>query len=97
MERPITIIDALASLAPGEGWIIENEDYSTIQWNRTDLEKPTEQELQKEVERLVALREEARQLAEQERLKVEQAKQSALAKLAKLGLTEEEARAVIGL
>lgn len=56
----------------------------------SDDPKPTWQELESAWESEVA----SRQNAEQAR---DAAKQSALAKLALLGLTEEEARAVIGL
>lgn len=97
MKRRITIVDALASLAPGEGWIIVDEDYDSIQWSRTDMELPTKEELELETVRLTQL-EEQKQLQIQAELDAkESAKQSALAKLAKLGLTEEEAKAVIGL
>lgn len=97
MIRPITIIDALASLAPGEGWMIIDEDYDTIQWSRTDMALPTREELDIEVQRLKAEAESKRALEQQTIQAKEEAKQSALAKLANLGLTEEEAKAVIGL
>ena len=97
MRRPITIVDALASLAPGEGWIIVDEDYDTIEWNRTDMQVPTREELELEIVRLAQIEDEKYLLQQQELAAREAAKQSALAKLALLGLTEEEAKAVIGI
>ena len=97
MKRRITIVDALASLAPGEGWIIVDEDYDSIEWFRSDLALPTKEELELEILRLTKIEEQKQAQINEELAAKESAKQSALAKLAKLGLTEEEAKAVIGL
>ena len=97
VKRVITIVDALASLAPGDGWTITEEDYDSIEWRRTDLEIPTKEALELEIIRLTQVEEEKYLLQQQEIAAKEAAKQSALAKLAKLGLTEEEAKAVIGI
>ena len=97
MRKVVTIVDALASIAPGEGWIIVDDDYETIEWLRTDLEIPTKEELELEIARLTQVEEETYLLQQQEIATREATKQSALAKLALLGLTEDEAKAVIGL
>lgn len=94
--RPIGVIEALKSLAPGASWEYLH-DTDTLNWFSDDIEKPTKDEIEAEILRLteVAEAEEAARVeAEAAR---EQAKQSALAKLALLGLTEEEAKAVIGI
>lgn len=96
-ERPITIVDALASLAPGEGWIIIEEDYNSIEWFRSDIVKPSIEELNAEIERLSLEKNELKRIEKKQREAQIAAKESALQKLAALGLTEEEARAVIGL
>jgi hypothetical protein len=56
------------------------------------LVPPTEEELR--IQEAMSLQMQEQRLAEESR---ELAKQSALVKLAKLGLTEEEARAIIGI
>lgn len=96
MRRPITIVDALDSLAPGEGWIIIDEDYDSIEWFREDMDQPTKEALEQEISRLTALQEEEELAKVSAEAKKQEARESALTKLAKLGLTEEEAKAVIG-
>lgn len=95
--RPITIVDALASLAPGEGWVIIDEDYDTIQWNRSDMKMPTKKELDLEVERLAIEREKEILDSSMAELKKQENIKSAIAKLSRLGLTVDEAKAVIGI
>lgn len=91
------IVNALMSLVPDTPWAVEGDDYSTIQWFNDEVKKPTKKAVEAEIARLaqVAADEEAAKLA------AEEAKQAALesakVKLAKLGLTAEEAAAVIGL
>ena len=94
--RTIDVIDALKSLAPGASWEY-SFDTETLTWFSDDIEKPTRYAIDAEIARLIEVaeaEEAARVEADSAR---EAAKQSALAKLALLGLTEEEARAVIGL
>lgn len=92
----VSMIDALKSLAPGASWEY-NFDTDTLIWMSDDIDEPTKQELDAELSRLVEMSEnEEAEKAAAEAAK-EAAKQSALAKLALLGLTEEEAKAVIGI
>lgn len=93
----VNLAQAIHFLAPGAVWVYEDEDYSTIQWLSEDIQKPTKRAVEAEILRLtqVAAAEEAAKLEAE--AAVQAAKESALAKLAKLGLTEEEAKAVIGL
>lgn len=96
MKKIFGIANALHSLAPGATWKYTDEDYSTIEWLSEDIEQPSESSVILEIERLQKeydLEQEAIAKAE---LDKEFAKESALKKLAKLGLTEDEARAVIG-
>jgi hypothetical protein len=52
----INISLALKSLRPGASWAIRGQEYSGLEWRDNTQEKPTEQELLDEVERLTALR-----------------------------------------
>jgi hypothetical protein len=97
MIRVFGIADALHSLCPGATWKYSDEDFSTIEWLSDDCEQPSESDVLAEVERLqneydLAQAEIARQESEKEL-----AKQSALLKLEKFGLTLDEAKAVIGI
>jgi hypothetical protein len=74
---------------PGATWSLEAEDYETLNW-QDELPKPTQQELDAEWESVKAE-------VEAEAKAKEDVRTSALAKLAKLGLTEDEVKAVIGL
>lgn len=93
----VNLADAIHSLAFGASWVYEDEDYSTIQWLSDDIKKPTKKAIEAEILRLT----QAAEVEEAAKLEAEAAtqaaKESALAKLAKLGLTQEEAKAVIGL
>jgi len=53
-ERIFNIVDAIQTLLPGSQWTIRDNDYSTLDWISTDVEKPTEIDLNAEVERLQA-------------------------------------------
>jgi hypothetical protein len=88
-DRPLSYGDALASLRPSAAWVIEDNDLENIRWE-SEEPMPTKSEIEEELERLISERE----LAQAQKIT---AKDSALEKLALLGLTEEEARAVIGL
>jgi len=50
----ITITDAVCSLCPGAQFIINNEDYSNIQWMHipAGMTTPTVKQVQKELKRL---------------------------------------------
>jgi hypothetical protein len=54
MIEEITFVDAVASLYPSGGYSIRGMDYSGLQWHRTDVPKPTEQEIEDEIVRLQA-------------------------------------------
>jgi hypothetical protein len=46
------ITHAIQSLCPGACWSIRGEDYSTLKWQETQIDKPTKAELDAEVLRL---------------------------------------------
>ena len=94
--REFDITHALKSLHPEAEWEYHYDDESLI-WLSPEIEQPTQGEIEKEISRLIdeAIAEE---IAKEEQVLARQAaKESALAKLALLGLTEEEAKAVIGI
>ena len=98
MAELFEFIGALDSLAPGAGWLFTGDTYQDLEWFDTnELSKPTEQELLDEIDRLSQLKIEIEQQILLSTQLKEAAKESALAKLALLGLTEEEAKAVIGI
>ena len=80
---------ALKILAPKAGWSMTNFDYDTIEWHSEDIPKPTKKEVEAKLAELQAI-EDARVQAETD------AKASALAKLKKLGLTEDEVKSLLG-
>ena len=51
-REDITIIDAMVSLFPKGGYVIRGMDYSGLQWYLEDTPKPTQQEVENEIERL---------------------------------------------
>jgi hypothetical protein len=88
-EKPLDFGDAIVSLSPDAEWVVEDNDLDNIIWLNNEY-KPNKKEIKKELQRLIQEKESA--LA-----KKENAKLSALQKLSDLGLTEEEAKAIIGL
>jgi hypothetical protein len=77
------LASALSSLRPGADFSFVDQDISTIVWNTEGVTIPTETEIAEEIARLEAI--------EIINLKAkEDAKASAQAKLAALGLTSEE-------
>lgn len=96
-KKVFNIADALHSLAPGATWKYNDEDFSSLIWVSEDIQPPTEQDVLLEIAKLQAEYDAQQEAIAQIELDRESAKQSALAKLALLGLTEEEAKAVIGL
>lgn len=85
----IHMTDAIQSLRPLSEFVITGDDYSTIIWHKLEGDAPTLAELKVEMKRLSDL--EASIEADKDA-----AKASAIAKLTALGLTEDEAKAIIG-
>lgn len=90
------MVQALNSLHPDAQWAFEVEEYDSLQWFSKDIEKPTEQQIADEIERLTqeALQAEQDAIAAEEAIQA--ARESAKRKLAALGLTEDEVLALIG-
>jgi len=78
------IVEALNSLVPNAKWQLTGDDYSDINW--IDGDKPTVEELQNEIQ-LLPQRKAAKQAEAA-------AKRQAL--LDRLGITEEEAKLLLG-
>jgi hypothetical protein len=79
------LVTAIQSLRPDSAFVITNDDYSTIVWNTLEGKAPTAKEVDAEIERLKAK-------------EIEDAANNATAKaalLARLGITEEEARLLL--
>lgn len=51
------ITEAIISLRPGSEWTLDGTEYSGLTWLSTNTEKPTEEEINLEIERLNALKE----------------------------------------
>lgn len=93
--REVGIVEAVQSLAPGATWEYIY-DTDTLTWFSEDIEQPTAEAIESEIIRLQELAN-IEAAAEEQRVADAQAtKESALAKLALLGLTEEEARIIAG-
>ncbi len=54
MNKPITIADALQSIRPGAQWVVADNSYADLTWLDQVQSKPTEQEVNDEIARLVA-------------------------------------------
>jgi hypothetical protein len=78
---------ALYSLRPNAIWSLHGFEYSGLEWRDNTQTKPTEEEINVEIEKIIN-EEDAKEKAEAE------AKQSALDKLTKLGLTINEIAAL---
>jgi len=80
---------ALNYLVSGSEWSLTEEDYENIVWHIPPSKIPTQSEINETIESIKAkeLKAEADKLA---------AKASAQAKLAALGLTEEEVASILG-
>jgi len=85
----ITVQQAVMSLRPGTEWTMSGDDVESIIWHTQDVEPLTTKEVQAEMQRL----EQEEINAEAERIA---AKESAMQKLAALGLTEAEVNAILG-
>lgn len=88
--KPIDFASAISSLCPDAHWKIENDDLSKLEWYSEEILRPSDEDILAERKRL-------EDLYVQNLTDVDLLKQSAIEKLAKLGLTEEEAKAVIGI
>jgi hypothetical protein len=83
------ITNAIQSLRPLAEFVIIADDYSTIIWHKLEGDAPTLAEIELEIKRLTNL-----ELTAEANKSI--AKESAIAKLAALGLTEDEAKAITG-
>jgi hypothetical protein len=84
-----TLVQAIQSLRPNSEFVITADDYSTIIWHKLEGDAPTLAKIELEMKRLTNLE----STAEANKAI---AKESAIAKLAALGLTEDEAKAITG-
>lgn len=92
----VDIQTVLTRIRPGAEWTLDGDSYEGLTW-LDDSPKPTAEEID-EAFPVVAEQLAAEALAaEAEAQQREEQRASAVAKLAALGLTEEEARAVIGV
>lgn len=80
------LADAINLYNPNAQWVIDGDDYDSLQWHSQDIPKPT----LKELKDLLPLVEAAKEKVAQETA----AKKQAL--LDKLGITEAEAKILIG-
>lgn len=83
------LTNAIQSLRPDAEFVMTADDYSTIVWHKLEGDAPTLAQIKAEMKRLADLEVSA------ETSKAA-AKASAITKLAALGLTEDEAKAIIG-
>lgn len=86
----LEISNAIRSLVADGEWVIEDGDLDNIKWISPKKAPVTTAEILAEVTRVEA---EKADIAAAKQAAIESAK----AKLAKMGLTEEEAKAVIGI
>lgn len=54
MSKIFVLSDAIDSLFPGTQWTLYGNDYSKLEWYSKDIEKPSLEILEKEVNRLQA-------------------------------------------
>ena len=85
----IDTAQAIASLRPNTQWVMRNNNVESIEWITDDVQPLTKAEVDAEVARL-----EAEAVAVVERKAA--AKESAVAKLAALGLSVDEVEAILG-
>ena len=90
IDKTIDFGDAIKSLAPSASWKIEDNDLNKIFWFSDDIKQPSNDKIIAEKERLENLKNQ--QIANYQNIK-----ESAINKLKILGLTEEEAKAIVGL
>jgi hypothetical protein len=80
------LTNAIRSLYPDAEFSLWNEDYETIIWHKIDAEPPSLEELEAEADRLAELASLDRQNRQEARLAI----------LERLGLTEDEAKLILG-
>ena len=85
----ITTAEAVTSLRPGVEWSMSDDDVENIIWHTPDVEPLTVAEVEAEMVRLEAAAVEA-QAADAA------ARESAIVKLAALGLNDAEIKAIVG-
>lgn len=83
------LAEAINLYNPNAQWVIDGDDYSTLQWHSEDIPKPSK----KQLEDLLPQVEAAKAKAEKE---LEAIKLAAEAKLVALGLTPDDLK-VLGL
>jgi hypothetical protein len=54
MIKRFEISDALSSLRPNSPWIVKGDEYDGIEWLDQENEKPSKEEVEKEIARLQA-------------------------------------------
>jgi hypothetical protein len=91
----IDIQTVLNRIRPGAQWALNGDSYDGLEW-LDDSPKPTAKEIEKALPVVAAQIADEELAAEQEVQKREQQRISAMAKLAKLGLTVDEVQAIIG-
>jgi len=89
IQRPLEFSDAIISLSPDAQWTMENNDLKKLTWIDESVDRPSDDEIRDELKRL----QDARLVAENDAIET---RARAIAKLEKLGLTEDEAKSVIG-
>lgn len=82
------LVTAIRNLKPNSEFVIIDKDYSTIEWLSLEGDAPTQSQIDAEIESI-----KANELAETNAHAA--AKQSAMDKLAALGLTADEVAALI--
>lgn len=96
-QKRFGVSEALESLARGKNWMLENDDFATLQWFEETCEPPTLAEVEAEIIRLHEEYDTKILREEEQATKSKIARDSAIKKLSALGLTEEEAKALIGI
>jgi hypothetical protein len=96
-QKGFGVSEAMESLARGKSWMLEDDDYETLQWFEEDTNPPTFEEIQHEITRLHNEYDQKVIEQEQELENAKNARESAIQKLSALGLNEEELKAIIGL
>ena len=81
------LVDAIRKLKPTSEFVFTDGDYSTIEWHVLEGDAPTQEELNVAIEQI-----KANDIAEEEAIIA--AKQTAEAKLAALGLTTDDLKAL---
>ena len=77
-QKGFGVSEAMESLAGGKTWMLENDDYDTLQWFEEDSVPPTKEEVEQEIIALYKKAEIARAQKEQDEKEKEMAKQSAI-------------------